>query len=86
MSCYIIYINEWEAEHRDEADLLVEITIEALAETCSKEFSGSQYYRTAKRFRFWFDNRERVQRPIYVRAMIDGMQERIKEQKLRPAG
>ena len=77
----IIYINEWEAEHHDEADLLVEITIEALAEVFQRIFRES-ILPDSKRFRFWFDNRERVQRPIYVRAMISGMQEYIKGKNL----
>ena len=73
----LTYINEWDAEHRDEDDWLVEVTIEALAETFQCIFRES-ILPDAERFRFWLDNRERVQRPIYVRAMIDGMQERIK--------
>ena len=77
----IIYINEWEAEHHDEADLLVEITIEALAEVFQSIFRES-ILPDSKRFRFWFDNRERVERPIYVRAMISGMQEYIKGKNL----
>ena len=77
----IIYINEWEAENHDEADLLVEITIEALAKVFQRIFRES-ILPDSKRFRFWFDNRERVQRPIYVRAMISGMQEYIKGKNL----
>ena len=72
----LTYINEWDAEYRDEDDWLVEITIEALAEAFQSIFRES-ILPDAKRFRFWLENRERVERPIYVRAMI-GMQEYIK--------
>ena len=73
----LTYINEWDMEHRDEDDWLVEITIEALAETFQSIFRDS-ILPDANRFRFWGRNRERVERPIYVRAMIGGMQEYIK--------
>ena len=33
----------------------------------------------ANRLRFWIENRERIERPIYVRMMINGMQADIKE-------
>ena len=68
------FINEWDAEHHDEDDWLVEINIEALAETFQSIFKDSILPDT-NRFRFWLDNRERIERPIHVRAMIGGMQE-----------
>ena len=74
----LAYINEWDAEHRDEDDSFVETTIEALAEAFQTVFKQS-VLPDIKRFRFWIENRDRVQRPIYVRAMIDAMQDYIKE-------
>ena len=34
----------------------------------------------ANRLKFWVDNRELIERPIYVRMMINAMQASIKEQ------
>ena len=73
----LTYINEWQEEHHDKDDWLVEINIAALAETFQTVFSQS-IIPDAGRLRFWIDNRERIERPIYVRAMVDEMKERIK--------
>ena len=71
------FINEWDAERRDENDWLVEINVEALAETFQSIFRDS-ILPDSNRFRFWARSREHVERPIFVRAMINGMQEYIK--------
>ena len=73
----LTYINEWQEEHHDKDDWLVEINIAALAETFQTVFSQS-IIPDAGRLRFWIDNRERIERPIYVRAMVDEMKERVK--------
>ena len=71
------FINDWDAEHHDENDWLVEINVEALAETFQSIFRDS-ILPDANRFRLWARSRERIERPIFVRAMINGMQEYIK--------
>ncbi len=76
----LTYINEWDAEHRDEDNWLVEITMQALAETFQSIFRDS-ILPDVNRFQFWVRNRKRVERPIYVRAMINGMQEYVKGRK-----
>ena len=75
------FINDWDAEHHDENDWLVEINVVALAETFQSIFRDS-ILPDANRFRFWDRNRDRIERPIYVRAIIDGMQEYIKGKNL----
>ena len=73
----LTYINEWQEERHDKDDWLVEINIAALAEAFQTVFSIS-IIPDANRLRFWLDNRERIERPIYVRAMVDEMKQRVK--------
>ena len=73
----LTYLNEWQAEHHDEDNWLIEINIAALAE----EFQGiftELIIPDVNRLRFWIDNRERIERPIYIRAMVDEMEKRVK--------
>ena len=74
----LTYINEWQEEYHDKDDWSVVINIEALAEAFQTVFKDS-IIPDAGRLRFWIDNRGRIGRPIYVRAMISAMQERVKE-------
>ena len=73
----LIYINEWQEEHHDKNDWLVEINIAALAEAFQAVFRES-IIPNANRLRFWIDNRERIERPVYVRAMVDEMKKRVR--------
>lgn len=73
-------INEWEEARRDSDDWLVEINISALAgafRTVFKDFIISNRTRLA----FWITNRERIERPIYVKAMVAAMRELTKEKQ-----
>ena len=71
------YINAWQEEHHDADDWSVEINIEALAEAFQTVFKDS-IIPDVDRLRFWIDNRERIERPIYVQAMIGAMQDQVK--------
>ena len=73
----LIHINEWQEEHHDEDDWSVEINIKALAEAFQTVFKDS-VIPDDDRLGFWINNRERIERPIYVRAMISAMQEHVK--------
>lgn len=78
----LTYINEWQEEHRDKDNWLVEIdiveiNIESLAKEFQSVFRDSIIVDTG-RLRFWMQNRERTERPIYVRAMVGAMQECVK--------
>ena len=73
----LTYINKWDKEERlYEDNRFVDIHIEGLAEafqTVFKELIISD----ANRLRFWMENRGKIKRSIYVRAMINMMQKRV---------
>ena len=73
------YINGWEGkEFFSEDNLFIEINIEGLAEAFQTVFK-EVIIPDINRFRFWMENRDKIQRPIYVRMMINGMQADVKE-------
>lgn len=73
----LVYINEWNDNHRDEKEPFVDINIEAL----TREF-GNVFKKfimpNPERLEFWMENRGQIQRPIYVRNMVDAMHEQVK--------
>lgn len=73
----LTYINEWEEEHHDR---LIEVNIHALAGAFGKVFK-EKIMPNRDRLNFWLQNRDRVQRPTYVRAMVEEMKERVKDKK-----
>ena len=81
----LTYINTWDNEHHDKDNWLVEINIEALAEAFQTVFKDTIIPDT-DRLKFWIDNRERIERPIYVRAMISAMQEHVKAKHFNKLG
>ena len=74
------YINEWGDEYRDNNNWLEEVTIEALSEAFEVFFKDFVIPDPVK-LQFWLSNRDRIQRPIYVRAMLNAMCSRIREQE-----
>ena len=74
------YINEWDDEHNDNDNWLEEVTIEALSEAFEVIFKDV-VIPDAGKLQFWLTNRDRIQRPIYVRAMLKAMLSRIREQE-----
>ena len=75
----LAHINKWEGnELLSEGNSFVEINIEGLAGAFQTVFKES-IIPDANRLRFWMENRERIERPIYVRLMINGMQAEVKE-------
>ena len=75
----LAYINKWE-EKEDffEGDLWIEVSIKGLTEAFQTVFKDS-IIPDANRLRFWLENRERIEKPIYVQMMISGMQAEVKE-------
>ena len=72
-------VNEWEGnELFPQGDPLIEINIEGLAGAFQTVFEES-ILPDANRLRFWIEHSERIERPIYVRMMINGMQAEVKE-------
>ena len=75
------YINTWEKEGEfSESDSFVRINIEALANVFQTVFMDS-IIPDPNRLRFWMQNWENIERPIYVRMMIEAMQEQVKKKK-----
>ena len=75
----LTYINEWEAEDSlYKNGGFIDTNIETLAGEFQTVFKKSIIPDT-NRLRFWMENRERIERPIYVRMMIEAMQAHIKE-------
>ena len=72
------FINAWDDEDKfHENEDYVEINIEALANAFQTVFKES-IIPDPVRFKFWMKNRERIERPIYVRVMIYAMQSHVK--------
>ncbi|MDE0314646.1 MAG: hypothetical protein OXM61_07080 [Candidatus Poribacteria bacterium] len=75
------FINEWEKENEfSDNDPHVRINIEELANAFQTVFRES-IISDAGRLRFWMENYDRIERPIYVRTMIYAMQEDVKAKK-----
>ncbi|MEH6625627.1 MAG: hypothetical protein V7739_04230 [Motiliproteus sp.] len=74
----LIYLNDWNDEHRDQDNWLVEINISALAGVFQSLFK-ERIISDEKRLAFWMAQRDRIERPIYVVSMLNAMQELIKE-------
>ena len=75
----LTYINKWEEnEFFSEGNSFVEIDIEGLAGAFQTVFKET-IIPNANRLRFWLENRERIERPIYVRTMINVMQAEVQE-------
>lgn len=74
----LTYLNDWNEEHRDKDNWLVEINIPALADVFKSLFKRS-IVSDSQRLGFWVTHRDEIARPIYVAAMIRAMQEIVKE-------
>ena len=73
------FINGWEkADELPEKFPFVEINVKALADEFQVVFSKSILPNT-ERCQFWLDNREAIERPIYVRMMVRAMQATVAE-------
>ena len=71
------YINEWQDEHSDRDNWLIKVNIPALAGAFQSVFTES-IIPDDNRLSFWVDqNRDRINRPVYVEYMIRAMQARV---------
>ena len=68
------YINDWDDERWDRDDGLTEFNVEALSGAFQTIFQSS-IIPNRERLEFWMNNRDNIHRPIYVRAMINSMQD-----------
>ena len=75
----LAFINDWEkSDEYIEKNSFVRINIETLANAFQTVFRES-IISDPIRLKFWMKNRERIERPIYVRVMIYAMQTLVKE-------
>ena len=75
----LAFINDWEKGDEFPVDNpFVRINIESLAGEFQTVFRES-IIPDMDKLKFWIDNRERIERPIYVRAMIKAMQAQVKD-------
>jgi hypothetical protein len=74
----LAYLNDWNEEHRDKDNWLVEINISALAGVFQSLFK-EKIVPDGERLDFWLANRDRIARPVYVAAMLKAMIELVKE-------
>ena len=73
----LTYINAWQNEQSDDDNWLVKINIPALAGAFKTLFITS-IIPDAKRTNFWIEeNRERIQRPIYVEHIVRALLEQV---------
>jgi hypothetical protein len=70
------YINEWQNEHRDPNNWLVEIDISALADAFKTIFIKDILI-SEERLNFWIINIEQIKRPIYVRVIVNAFAEQF---------
>ena len=66
----LAYINHWEDEHVLRSEGIKQINIEALAKEFGEVLANSVSV-SDERHRFWMDNFTRIERPIYVREMVN---------------
>ena len=75
---FLTYLNDWDDEHRDKDNWLVEINIPALAGVFQSLFK-EKIVPDGERLAFWLADRDRIARPVYVAAMLKAMLELVKE-------
>ena len=76
----ISYLNDWDQEHLDNNNWLIEINIGSLVGVFQSLFK-EQVVHDSERLTFWMTNRDRIERPVYIVAMLKSMVELVKERK-----
>ena len=71
------FLNEWNNVHFNSEEWWVDINFRGLAQAFESIFK-EVILPDESRLHFWIDNRDRIQRPIYVRAMVSAIHERVK--------
>ncbi len=78
----LAYINEWQDEHYDREARFTEVTISALADAFHEVFLNS-IIPDADRLDFWVrQNRDRIERPVYVEHMVKVFHEHVESGKI----
>jgi len=74
----LTYLNDWDNEHHNKDNWLVEINISALAGVF-QSLLKERIVPSDERLAFWMAHRDKIARPIYVAAMVKVMQELVKD-------
>lgn len=74
----LTYLNEWDEEHRDRDNWLVEINISALAGVFQSLFK-EKIVPDSERLQFWIAHRDEIARPVYVASIIKVMQDIVQK-------
>lgn len=74
------FLNDWEDVHRDPDDRSVHINFEGLVQEFQLAFK--EFISPSKsRLKFWVENLDKIERPIYVRAMMSAINEQVELKK-----
>ena len=76
----LVFINEWEDEHEDSEDWLKRISVRGLADKFQNVFNDA-ICPSEERLKFWLENRCRIERPVYVKVIVQTFQEHLKERR-----
>ena len=73
----LLFLNEWKDVHFNSEEWWVDINFRGLAQAFESTFK-EVILPDKSRLHFWIDNRGRIERPIYVQAMVSVVHERVK--------
>ncbi len=71
------FLNEWENVHHDPDEWWVDINFEGISQAFQAVFN-EVIIPDESRLRFWIENRNRIERPIYVRAIMSAIHDQVK--------
>ena len=74
------FLNEWENVSRDPDEWWVHINFTGLAQAFQSIFK-EVITPNEPRLQFWIENRDQLERPIYVKAIVSAIQEQVKLKK-----
>ena len=73
----LLFLNKWENVHRDPDEWWVDINFEGLAGAFQSIFKEIIVI-DESRLQFWIENRDRLKRPIYVKAIVSAIHDQVK--------
>ena len=74
------FLNEWENVDRDPDEWWVHINFEGLAQAFQEIFK-EVIIPDESRLRFWIENRDKLERPIYVEAIMSAIHDQVKHKQ-----
>lgn len=77
----LTYINTWDEVRSDYEDKFEEINVGALANVFQEVFCA-HIVPNPERLNFWFERRDQIRRPVFVRAILEGAKGQVEQGKL----